>query len=108
MTAFDPEKFDDTYVHYFDELQAAYSRAFQHLHGRYDSRVLRAIDHHVLGESEPVYLGGGEFRIELPDDPRERVENVPFDDEEFEAVLEAFVDRIELELRRIFEFEDGA
>jgi hypothetical protein len=38
----------------------------------------------VLSESEPVYDGDGEFRVILPDD---------------------ITDRIEDELRRIFEFE---
>lgn len=105
MTDFDPEKFEEKYVHYLDELQTAYKNAFQHVHGRYDSELLRSIDHRVLDESEPFYDGNGAFRVELPDDPRGRVGNVPVDDETFDAILEEFVDRIELELRRVFEFE---
>lgn len=105
MAAFDPEKFEDKYVHYMDELQTAYRNAYQHFHGQYDSTLLRSIDRQVLSESEPFYEGNGEFRVELPDNPRERAGDVPVDDETFDAVLQEFVDRIELELRRIFGFE---
>jgi hypothetical protein len=105
VTEFDPEKFEAKYVHYFEELETAYSNAYQHFHGRYDSTLLKAIDRRVLDESEPYYEGDGEFRVELPENPRERAGSVPVDDETFEAVLREFVDRIELELRRIFGFE---
>ncbi|WP_226481953.1 DUF5783 family protein [Natrinema amylolyticum] len=107
MTEFDPEKFEEKYVHYFEELEEAYSAAYQQLHGRYDSDVLRAIDRQVLSESEPFYEGDGEFRVALPENPRERAGAVA-DREQFEPVLEAFVDRIEGELRRIFEFDETA
>ena len=106
MTEFDPDKFDEKYVHYFEELEAAYSNAYQQLHGRYDSEVLRAIDRQVLSESEPVYEGDGEFRVVLPDDVEERARSLPGDEETFDVVLEEFVDRIERELRRIFGFEE--
>jgi hypothetical protein len=105
MTAFDPEKFEDKYVHYLDELQQAYRNAFQSMHGQYDSELLRAIDHHVLDESEPFYEGDGSFRVALPDDPRARVGDVPADDEEFDAVLDEFVERVERELARVFGFD---
>ncbi|MFC7193438.1 DUF5783 family protein [Halosimplex aquaticum] len=105
MTAFDPEKFEDKYVHYMDELQTAYKNAYQHFHGRYDSALLKAIDRQVLDGSEPFYEGDGEFRVELPENPRERAGDVPVDDETFGAVLQEFADRIELELRRVFEFD---
>ena len=101
MTEFDPEKFEDKYVHYFEELQEAYSNAYNQLHGRYDSQVLKAIDRKVLSESEPFYEGDGEFRVELPDDARERVGPVA-DHEQFDVVLEELVERIERELERIF------
>ncbi|MDQ2049054.1 DUF5783 family protein [Natronolimnohabitans sp. A-GB9] len=104
MTDFDPEKFDEKYVHYFEELEEAYSNAYNQLHGRYDSEVLRAIDRQVLSESEPFYEGDGAFRVELPDDVRDRVGAVA-DHEQFEPVLEELVDRIERELRQIFEFD---
>ncbi|MFC5973076.1 DUF5783 family protein [Halomarina salina] len=105
MTAFDPEQFEEKYVHYLDELQTAYRNAYQHFHGEYDSTLLRAIDRQVLDESEPFYEGDGEFRVELPESPRERVGELPVDDERFYAVLDEFVDRIEYELRRVFGFE---
>lgn len=104
MTEFDPEKFDQKYVHYFEELETAYSNAYDHLHGQCDSKILRAIDRQVLSESEPVYEGNGEFRVELPDDVEERARSLPGDQEAFDAVLAAFVDRIEQELRREFGF----
>lgn len=104
MTEFDPERFEDKYLHYFEELEAAYSNAYNQLHGRYDSELLRAIDRQILNESEPFYDGNGEFRVELPDDPAGRVPAVA-DHEQFETVLDEFVDRIEAELRRTFEFE---
>ncbi|MFC6769598.1 DUF5783 family protein [Natrinema soli] len=125
MTEFDPEKFEEKYVHYFAELEEAYSNAYQQLHGQYDSEVLRAIDRQVLSESEPFYEGSaehrsatdsnghsprehdGEFRVELPDDPADRVGAVA-DHEQFEPVLETFVDRIERELERIFGFDETA
>lgn len=106
MTEFDPEKFEEKYVHYFDELETAYSNAYNQLHGRYNSEVLRAIDRKVLNESEPVYEGNGEFRVVLPDDIGERAESLPGSDEQFHTVLEAFTDRIEQELRSTFGFED--
>ena len=107
MTDFDPERFEEKYVHYMDELQTAYRNAFEHLHGRYDSRVLRAIDRQVLDGSEPFYEGAGEFRVELPENPRERVGDLPVDEATFDTVLEEFTDRIELELARVFGFESG-
>nr|WP_302081094.1 DUF5783 family protein [Salinibaculum sp. KK48] len=70
------------------------------------SEVLRAIDRHVLNESEPVYEGDGQFRVTLPDDIEERRQALPGDKETFDAVLTEFVDRIENELRQIFGFEE--
>lgn len=107
MADFDPERFERKYVHYMDELQTAYRNAFEHLHGRYDSRVLRAIDRQVLDGSEPFYEGNGAFRVELPENPRERVGELPVEEETFEAVLAEFRERVELELARVFGFEDG-
>lgn len=104
MSEFDPEKFEDKYVHYFEELETAYSRAYQQLHGEYDSTVLRAIDRQVLSESEPHYEGDGQFRIELPENPRHRISD-EIDDEAFDRILEIFLEQIETELRRVFGFE---
>jgi hypothetical protein len=106
MTDFDPEKFEEKYVYYFEELETAYSNAYQQLHGQADSEILRAIDREVLSESEPVYEGDGEFRVVLPDDIEERKQTLPGDEGTFDTVLEEFVGRIEQELRRIFGFED--
>lgn len=104
MTEFDAEKFEEKYVHYFEELESAYSRAYQTLHGEYDSQILKAIDRQLLSESEPCYEGDGQFHIEIPDDPHDRIGN-NIDTEEFDRVLETFLDQIETELRREFEFE---
>ncbi|AFZ74745.1 DUF5783 family protein [Natronobacterium gregoryi] len=104
MTEFDPEKFGEKYVYYFEELEAAYSSAYQQLHGQYDSQVLKAIDRQVLSESEPVYEGDGEFAVELPEDVEDRVGAVS-DHDQFETVLERLTEEIERELRRTFGFE---
>ncbi len=106
VTEFDPEKFDEKYVHYFEELETAYSNAYQHLHGERDSEILRAVDRQILSESEPVYEGDGEFRVALPDDLPERAESLPGEEERIRAVLGEFTDQIERELRRIFGLED--
>lgn len=106
MADFEPEKFEEKYVHYFEELETAYSNAYNQLHGQHDAAILRAIDHKVLNESEPVYEGNGEFRVVLPDDIGERAESLPGSNEEFNVVLEAFTDRIEQELRSTFEFDE--
>lgn len=102
---FDPEKFEDKYVHYFNELQRAYKNAFNQMNDRYDSELIHGIDQAVLNESEPFYEDG-EFRVELPEDPRERIRGVvPVDDETFEETLAEYVDRIEAELHRTFQVD---
>jgi hypothetical protein len=107
MTEFDPERFEEKYVHYFEELEAAYSAAYQDLHGERDSELLRAIDRRVLAESEPFYEGDGAFRVELPDDPYERA-GQPGDPEAFQALLDELVARIEHHLRAEFGFTGEA
>jgi hypothetical protein len=99
VTEFNPEKFDEKYEYYFEEIERAYSDAYQQLHGEYNSEILRAVDRHVLSESEPVYEGNGEFRVLLPDDTQERARSLPGDEEAFNTVLEAFTATIERELR---------
>jgi len=106
MTEFDPEQFEDKYANYFPELQRAYKNAFETMNDAYDSQLIHAIDQQVLNESEPFYQGDGEFRIELPEEPYERLTAVVVDREKFEAVLDRYLDEIEAELRRVFEFED--
>jgi flagellar basal body-associated protein FliL len=93
MTDFDPEKFEDKYVHYFPELQRAYKNAFH------------AIDQQILNESEPFYDDGA-FRIELPDDPADRVTAIVVDDEKLSAALDAYVDEIREQLRHVFGLVD--
>ncbi len=105
MTEFDPEKFEEKYVHYFDELETAYSNAYQRLHGRYDSELLRTVDRRILSESEPMYEGDGVFSVALPADVDERLRSLPGDEERLETILEEFVDEIERELVRIFEVD---
>ncbi|SEW25429.1 DUF5783 family protein [Natrinema salifodinae] len=104
MADFDPEKFEDKYANYFPELQQAYKNAFNRMNDRYDSELVHAIDQQVLNESEPFYEGDGEFRVELPDDPYERLSGVLVEEERFEQVLESHVEEIETELQRVFGF----
>ena len=105
MTEFDPEKFEDKYVHYFTELQRAYKNAFETMNDRYDSELIHAIDQQVLNESEPFYEDG-EFRVELPENPNERVTGVVVDDEKLTRTLDRYVDEIEAELRRVFGLDE--
>jgi len=104
MAEFDPEKFEDKYEHYFPELQRAYKQAFEHMNERYDSELVHAIDQQLLAESEPFYEGDGEFRVELPDNPAERLTGVFADEEKFDTVLDRYVEVIESELRSVFGF----
>jgi hypothetical protein len=106
MAEFDPERFEDKYAEYFTELQQAYKRAFETMNERFDSELIHAIDQQVLNESEPFYEGDGEFRIELPAAPAERVDAVLVDDEKLATVLDRYVEELERELRRVFGFEE--
>ncbi|SDR28090.1 DUF5783 family protein [Natronobacterium texcoconense] len=105
MADFDPEKFEDKYANYFTELQQAYKNAFNRMNDQYDSELVHAIDQQVLNESEPFYEGDGEFRVELPDDPYDRLSGVLVEEERFENVLEIHVEEIETELERVFGFQ---
>jgi len=107
MTDFDPQKFEDKYEHYFPQLQQAYRGAFERMNDAYDSELVHAIDQQLLAESEPFYEGDGQFRVELPDDPAERLTGVLVDEGKLETVLDRYVEEIETELRRVFGFEDG-
>jgi hypothetical protein len=103
MTDLDPETFEaEKYVEFFPKLQHAYKNAFNRVNERYDAELVHAIDQQVLNESEPHYEGDGEFEIELPDDPYDRLEGVLADEEKFDAVLSAYVAEIETELERVF------
>jgi hypothetical protein len=103
MAEFDAERFEDKYANYFPELQTAYKNAFETMNDQYDSQLIHAIDQQVLNESEPFYEGDGEFRIELPADPSDRVTAVVVDDEKLATILDRYVEEIEAELRRVFD-----
>lgn len=98
MSEFEPEKFEDKYVHYFPQLQRAYKRAFEQMNDAYDSELVHAIDQQVLNESEPFFDGEGGFRIELPETPYDRLQGVVVAQEQFEAVLEEYVSVLEEKL----------
>ncbi|WP_415379159.1 DUF5783 family protein [Halosimplex sp. TS25] len=107
MAEFDPEKFEDKYANYFTELQRAYKQAFETMNDRYDSELIHAIDQQILAESEPFYEGEGEFRVELPDDPTDRLSGVlAADDEKVETILDRYVEEIEAEIRSVFGLND--
>ncbi|MBB6647315.1 DUF5783 family protein [Halobellus ruber] len=106
MTDFDPEKFEDKYVHYFPELQRAYKNAFEAMSERYDSELIHAIDQQILNESEPFY-DDGSFRIELPDEPADRVTATVVDEGKLSAVLDAYVEELRAQLRTVFGLTDA-
>lgn len=105
MTEFDSEKFDDKYANYFPELQRAYKNAFETMNDAYDSQLIHAIDQQVLNESEPFYVDGG-FRIELPENPSERVTAVVVGEDKLTRTLDVYVEEIETELERVFDLHD--
>lgn len=111
MTEFDPDRFEDKYAEYFPELQTAYRNAFEAMKDRYDSELVHAIDQQVLNESEPFYEGdsegNGDFRIELPENPTERITAIVVDDEKLEEVLDIYVDTLKTELRAVFGLGEG-
>lgn len=97
---FDPEKFEDKYATTSTSSSGRTRNAFNQMNDRYDSELIHGIDQTVLNESEPFYEDG-EFRVELPENPRERIRGaVPVDDELFKEALNEYVDRIESELYR--------
>ena len=106
MTEFDAEKFEDKYEHYFPELQRAYRQAFETMNNQYDSELVHAIDQQILAESEPFYEGEGQFRVELPDEPAERLSAVVVDAERLMGVLEQYIEELQTQLRSVFGFED--
>ncbi|MDY6819056.1 MAG: DUF5783 family protein [Halobacteriales archaeon] len=105
MADFDPEKFEDKYAHYFTELQRAYKNAFETMNDQYDSELIHAIDQQILNESEPFYEGDGEFSIDLPSDPGDRLQGIIVNEEKLEATLEEYVTQLEAELRAVFGFD---
>lgn len=107
MTDFSPEKFEDKYANYFPELQTAYKNAFESMNNRYDSELIHAIDQQVLNESEPFYEGE-EFRIELPENPKERVTGIVVAEKKLDAVLTEYVETLEAELVDVFGLDEGS
>ena len=102
MAEFDPDAFEDKYANYFPELQRAYKNAFNRMNDRYDSTLVHAIDQQVLNESEPFYDGDGGFRIELPENPYQRLSGVAVERDRFSNVLSVYVEELETELQRVF------
>jgi len=103
MSDLDPETFDSRkYVEDFPKLQRAYKNAFETMNDAYDSELVHAIDQQVLAESEPFYEGDGEFRIELPEDPYDRLDGVLVDEAKFEGVMETYVEELKSEIARTF------
>ena len=105
MTQFDPAKFEEKYAHYFTELQRAYRNAFETMNDRFDSELIHAIDQQVLAESEPFY-DDGQFRVELPDDPLDRLTAVVVADEKAREVLDRYRSEIESELYTVFDLDE--
>ncbi len=106
MAEFDPERFEEEkYVDYFTELQQAYKRAFDVMNDQYDSKLIHGIDQFVLNESEPFYEDG-DFRVEVPENPYERLQGVMVSEEKFDAVLARYVEEIEDALRDVFGIDD--
>jgi hypothetical protein len=105
MSDFDPEQFEDKYANYFPELQRAYKSAFETMNDRYDSELVHAIDQFVLNESEPFYEGDGQFRVELPENPYDRLQGVVVAEEKFEELMDRYEDELEAELQSVFGFE---
>jgi uncharacterized protein YeaO (DUF488 family) len=104
MAEFDPEKFEDKYEHYFTQLQSSYRNAFETMNDAYDSELIHGIDQQVLAESEPMYEDGA-FRIDLPEDPYDRLGAVIVERERFETVLERYREELRAELRETFDLE---
>ncbi|MFC7044047.1 DUF5783 family protein [Halobacteriaceae archaeon GCM10025711] len=106
MHDLDPATFEEEkYVEFFPQLQTAYKQAFDVLNERYDSQLVHALDQQVLNESEPFYEGDGEFRVELPANPTDRVTGVVASDEKVEELLDVYVDELRTQLRDVFGFE---
>jgi hypothetical protein len=105
-TEFDPEKFEDKYANYFTELQQAYKQAFDVMKERYDNELVHAIDQQVLNESEPFYEGDGQFRIELPENPTDRLQGIIVDDEKAATVIDRYEEELRRQLRAVFGFEE--
>jgi len=107
MSELTAEEFEEEkYVDYFPKLETAYKRAFDDVNGKYDRELVHAIDQMVLSESEPHYEDG-EFTVELPEDPLDRIDGVEFEDEYGQRALDEHVERIRVHLRDQFGVGDA-
>lgn len=105
MSDFDPDRFEtEKYREYFPQLQRAYRNAFETMNEAYDSELVHAIDQQVLNESEPVFEDG-EFRIDLPGDPVDRVTAIVVDEAKLTETVERYREELRRELRRAFDLE---
>jgi hypothetical protein len=75
------------------------------MNDRFDSKLVHAIDQEVLNESEPFYEGDGRFRLELPENPADRVTGAVVSDEKLDGVLETYAETVEREIARRFGFD---
>lgn len=100
----DAETFDEQkYVDLFPQLQQAYKDVFNRMNERFDATLIHGIDQQVLNESEPFYDDDAEeFYVEVPENPYERLTEIVVDREQFEDVLERYVEELEAELERTF------
>ncbi|SHH11520.1 DUF5783 family protein [Halobaculum gomorrense] len=109
MAEFDPEQFEDKYANYFPELQRAYKNAFETMNDQFDSELIHGIDQQILNESEPFYDEESEtFRVELPENPTDRLTAIAVDDDKLAQTLDRYVTEIESELYRVFDVEPPA
>jgi hypothetical protein len=105
MAEFDPDRFEEEkYREYFSQLQRAYRNAFETMNETFDSELVHAIDQQVLNESEPVFEDG-EFTIQLPGDPVDRVTAVIVEEEKLRETVERYRQELRRELRRVFDLE---
>ena len=103
MTDLDPETFEEEkYVEYFPQLQRAYKQAFDVLNDKYNSEIVHAIDQQVLNESEPFYEGDGEFRIEVPENPADRIQGALVNDDDVLELLDIYVEELKRQLEDVF------
>lgn len=103
MTAFDPEQFEEKYTHYFAELQQAYRNAFDRMQEHTPSELVHAIDQLVLAESDPQYVGDGQFDVVLPDDAAARVTEAVADPTDVETTIQQYREVLAEELAATFE-----
>lgn len=100
----DAETFDkQKYVDLFPQLQQTYKSVFNRMNEEYDSTLIHGIDQQVLNESEPFYDDeAGEFYVEVPEEPYQRLTAISVAEDRFNAVLETYLDELEAELERTF------